>query len=126
MIKAAAIYLDWLMFAGLILTCFLFVAFGQITVRKLRKNPATKQALGMEFASGWDILNAAQALSIPGSLSRKLESGALSFLYANSSLLYAHTTRADRILARAFFYSGFITVVMLFGLIALEKFGIKH
>lgn len=39
----------------------LYVAFGQITVRKLRKTPATKDKLGVEFASGWDILNVAGA-----------------------------------------------------------------
>jgi len=38
---------------------FLFVLFGQITVRKLRKNPATKNELGVEFLSGWDIINVA-------------------------------------------------------------------
>ena len=43
--------------------CILFVIFGQVTVRKLRKNPETKHELGLEFAGGWDILNVAQALS---------------------------------------------------------------
>ncbi len=44
--------------------CILFVIFGLVTVRKLRKNPETKHALGIEFASGWDILNVAGALSL--------------------------------------------------------------
>ncbi|WP_236701395.1 hypothetical protein [Thalassomonas viridans] len=42
-----------------------FVLFEQITVRKLRKNPKTKDVLGLEFMSGWDILNTAQALAMP-------------------------------------------------------------
>ncbi len=34
------------------IACILFVIFGQVTVRKLRKNPEKKQALGIEFVGG--------------------------------------------------------------------------
>ena len=51
----------------------LFVIFGQITVRKLRKNPETKHELGIEFVSGWDIFNVAQALSLPAALEKRLK-----------------------------------------------------
>ena len=54
-----------------IFACIFFVLFGQITVRKLRKNEKTKDALGLEFTSGWDILNVAQALSLPKKLKKK-------------------------------------------------------
>ena len=57
------------MLIGLIL----FIMFGQITVRKLRKYPETINALGTEFASGWDIINVAQALAIPKSWARKIK-----------------------------------------------------
>ncbi|MBL1259448.1 MAG: hypothetical protein COB33_002820 [Thiotrichaceae bacterium] len=53
--------------AVMFIACILFVILGQVTVRKLRKIPATKHELGIEFTSGWDILNVAQALSIPES-----------------------------------------------------------
>jgi len=49
------------------LTAILYVIFGQVTVKKLRKNPKTKDALGLEYVSGWDIINVAQALAIPRS-----------------------------------------------------------
>ena len=48
-----------------IIAGILFVAFGQITVRKLRKKPKTKDSLGLEFISGWDIINVAQVFSFP-------------------------------------------------------------
>ena len=51
--------------AGSFLTIVLYVIFGQVTVRELRKNPETKEKLGIEFVSGWDILNVAGALSTP-------------------------------------------------------------
>ena len=41
----------------------LFVVFGEVTVRRLRKDPATRRYLGFEFCSGWDIVNAGVALS---------------------------------------------------------------
>ena len=96
--------------------CILFVIFGQITVRKLRKNPETKQALGIEFTSGWDILNVAQALSLPAVLEKRLKNRAF---HANADLLHKHTTVFDRVLAQMFFWSwifagtGLIILTML-------------
>lgn len=94
----------------LFITAALYVLFGQITVRKLRNNPATKNALGFSFVSGWDIVNAAQALSWPSCLMKKLERGSLFAMYAKADLLREHTTKLDRILARLFYGS-----LILFG-----------
>ena len=69
-----------------------FVIFGQVTVRKLRKNAKTKDELGIEFASGWDILNVAGALARPVWLSRKLKNTPLGYyLYANTEVLFNNT-----------------------------------
>ncbi len=65
----------------------LFVIFGQVTVRKLRKKPETRHELGVEFASGWDIFNVAQALTLPKSVMKKIRKnpqGAVCFLQAMS------------------------------------------
>jgi preprotein translocase subunit SecY len=91
--------------------CILYVAFGQITVRKLRKNPKTKDALGVEFASGWDIINVAQALAFPKSWSRVLEKSPLSFMNANATALFENTTKFDQILGFVFYW-----LLMLSGL----------
>lgn len=80
-----------------------FVLFGQITVRKLRKNPKTKDELGVEFMSGWDILNVAEALALPKFMARRLKNSPLSALYANSALLKKHTNKFDRILGTIFY-----------------------
>jgi len=58
------VILDTLIASGFS-SAILYVVFGQVTVRKLIKNPETKHELGVEFVSGWDIVNVAQALSIP-------------------------------------------------------------
>src|SRR5690554_7670856 len=61
-------------FIFMLIACVLYVVFGQVTVRKLRKNSKTRDELGLQLVSGWDIINVAQALSFPESWSKKLRS----------------------------------------------------
>jgi len=91
--------------AFMFITCILYVAFGQITVRKLRKNPNTRDALGLEYASGWDIINVAQALAFPRSWSKKLQESQLSFMYANTKVLLENTSTLDRFLGVIFYWT---------------------
>jgi len=94
-----------------------YLIFGQVTVRKLRKNPQTKNELGVEFVSGWDIINVAQALAMPKMIIRKLKSSPLAALYADVDLLYKHTNTFDRVLAVIFYwllmFSGLFGIVLL-------------
>ena len=106
------------------LALILYVIFGQVTVRKLRKNPDTKDALGIEFANGWDVINVAQALSIPRSWSKKLEGSPLSALYARSECLRKNTTRFDRILAAIFYWLFTVSGLTMIVLVALNSLGI--
>lgn len=101
-----------------------YVAFGQITVRKLRKNPITKDKLGFEYVSGWDIINVAQSLSIPRKLSKKLEGTTLGALYANSELLHDQTNIFDRILGAVFYWLLTISGGMMICLAILDTLGI--
>ena len=109
-----------LMFFSLLL----YVVFGQVTVRKLRKNPNTKNALGVEFASGWDIINVAQALAIPRSWAKKLENSPLSSLYAKSELLQKNTTPVDRLLAVIFYWPFTVSGLSMIVLVALDSLGV--
>ena len=109
---------------GMLTSSVLYVIFGQITVRKLRKDPATKDALGVEFASGWDILNVAQALAIPRSWSKKLESSPLSFLHANAECIHKATTSFDRGLAFVMFWLLCLSFFLMMILIVLDAFGL--
>ncbi|KXI20967.1 hypothetical protein [Photobacterium sanguinicancri] len=109
--------IESLIFAVLLLNSFicmvLYIAFGQITVRKLRRNKNTKDSLGIEYASGWDIINVAQALSLPTYIIRKLRSSSLSRLYADREVLIENTTRFDRLLAFVFYWLLMFTGVSL-------------
>ena len=119
---------EFILFTLVMVTLFpamiLFVVFGQVTVRKLRKNSETKDKLGIEFTSGWDILNVAGALALPRWLNRKLRDSALSSLYANADILDKNTNTFDRILATLFYvlfvFSGSTMILM----VLLEAFGV--
>ena len=116
-------YVGFLILASMV-TGILFVLFGQITVRKLRKNPKTKDKLGVEFLSGWDIINVAQALSIPRSWSRKFQNSPLSFIHANAEVLRENTNRFDQFLARCFYWTFVFTGSSSILLVILDAFGV--
>ena len=109
--------------AGSFVAAILFLAFSWITVRKLKKNPETKDALGFEYVSGWNILNTAQALSLPRFITKKLKGTVLSFLHADSDLLYVHTNKFDRFLARLFYTTYSIAGLSMIILIVLKSLG---
>jgi len=105
--------------AAAFIGCILFVIFGQVTVRKLRNNPETRHELGMEFASGWDITNVAQALSLPKFLQKRVKNKAF---HANPDVLYKHTTVFDRVLARMFYWLWMSSAFALIILAMLDFF----
>jgi len=97
-----------------LLTMILYIFFAQITVKKLRKNSKTRDFLGVEYVSGWDIINVAQALAFPLSWSLKIENSKLSFMHAKASLLLENTNIFDRILGCVFYW--FMILTGLFGI----------
>lgn len=109
---------------GMLTGLILYVIFGQVTVRKLRKNLNAKEALGIEFVSGWDIYNAAQSLSLPRSLTRRLERGPLSGMHAKFECLRENTTVFDRVLAFLFYWIFTISGLILIILTALNGLGV--
>ncbi|MFV8783968.1 hypothetical protein ACNKU7_16230 [Microbulbifer sp. SA54] len=114
-------YIILFSFFGLLLGWILFVIFGQVTVRKLRKNPETKDYLGIEFLSGWDIFNVAQALATPRKFHKILERGKLSALSAKTDILRKHTNKLDRFLAIIFFWVFLASGSMMIFSILLES-----
>ncbi|BBA35304.1 uncharacterized protein sS8_3366 [Methylocaldum marinum] len=109
---------------GIFFSCILLVVFGQVTVRKLRKNPNTKGRLGVEFVSGYDIFNVASALSAPKWFRERASRSTLSFLAADYQTLYENTSLFDRILARVFWGVSTASVSTMILLMILDKIGI--
>ena len=95
----------------------LFIFFSQFTVRKLKKNPKTRDELGFEYISGWSIINAAQALAMPNALVKKFKKTPLASLFADSELLNKNTNKFDKMLAIIFYwlfiFSGMFAAVLL-------------
>ncbi len=102
----------------------LFVLFGQITVRRLRKNPETRNKLGLEFASGWDIFNVAGAMCRPQWLSERLRRSTLSFSAADERPIYENTNWFDRLLGRTMFIMMMSAVAVMLVLILLNFIGL--
>ena len=85
--------------------------------------PEAKDKLGFEYVSGWDIINAAQSLSIPRWLAKKLENSPLSGLYPKSDFLYSHTNAFDRVLAILFYWLLTVSGLMMITLALLDTLG---
>lgn len=109
---------------ALIFALILYVIFGQVTVRKLRKNPETRDALGFEYASGTDIINVIKVLAISKTRAEKLRKGSMSFLHADVDLIYKHTNRLDRVLAKAAYWFLIFGVGSLITVLLLDYAGI--
>jgi hypothetical protein len=104
----------------------LLVVLGQKTVRKLRKNPETKNALGIEFLlGGGDIVNVSFAFGIPRRLNRKVRKNKLGALFADADLLEKHMTRFDILLSKLVFFLGVAWILPLLILVLLFKIGIS-
>lgn len=108
----------------MLISAILFVLFGQITVRRLRNKPETKSSLGVEFASGWDILNVAQALALPRYITQKLAKSPIRGFYADRDILEKHTNRFDRFLAKVFWYVYVASVALMLIFIGANSIGL--
>jgi hypothetical protein len=91
----------------------MYLVFGQVTVHRLRKNPATRDCLGISWLSGEDIAHVAFAVSIPRRIHQRAESGCLGFMVAKSEVVLQHTTRLDRILGWLCYWSIMVYLVLL-------------
>lgn len=78
----------------------------------------------MEYVSGWDIINVAQALAIPRSWSRQLEKSPLSSIYAKSGVLFENTSKFDRLLGSVFYWLLMISVLSGILLVFLNFIGL--
>ena len=109
---------------GMIITGVLWVIFSWITMRKLRKNPEIRDHLGAELISGYDAFNVAHTLVFDKYRNKKVKSS-LDVFDADLPLIYKHTTKFDRLLARVFYLLMLLSGSLLF-LVSLINFFIKQ
>lgn len=107
-----------------LIVMMLFLFFSQFTVRKLKKNPQTRDELGFEYISGWNIINAAQALAMPNALVKKFNKTPLASLFADSELLNRNTNKFDKILAIIFYWLFIFSGIFAATLVLLNSIGV--
>ncbi|MCP4276552.1 MAG: hypothetical protein GY779_09400 [Gammaproteobacteria bacterium] len=119
--------IEFILFSVVLSSCFiamiLVIVFARVTVRKLRNNPETRDALGFEYMSGSNILNVAKALAMPGSRAKRINDNKMSFLYADEDLLEKHTTKLDRFLAKVLYYCIWFFAVGMICMVLLSMLG---
>jgi hypothetical protein len=98
---------------GSMLAGILLVIFGKTTVKRLRKDPDTRDRLGIEIISGLNIISVAQALSLPKWVTQRSDKSPFGLL-PNSELIYRKTTTFDRILGRLFYWTLMGSVALTF------------
>lgn len=89
------------------------LGFGWLTVRRLRRNPQTRQCLGFPLYPGWQLMSAAAALSVPRRVARRRDRGRFALFRAQSDTLYAHTSTRDRLLARCCYWSHLLFCLLI-------------
>lgn len=86
--------------------------------------PSTRDALGVDLVSGWDILNVAGTLSRPRWLDERFKKSSISTIAADAEVLYSATNLFDRILGRLFFFFFCISGGLGILLALLAAFGV--
>src|SRR5699024_3115276 len=94
-----------------------------VTIRKLRKIPATKDFLGVEFVDGWTVVNVGGAFGLPRWFNRKLRTTPIAGWYADADGLEPYTSRLDRIISRIFFWAMMLAPTFFFTGAYLEHIG---
>lgn len=98
-----------------------FALLRLITVRRLLRDPQTRNRLGLDIFPGWQTLNVATTLSWPRAAGRYFDSRPLAMFRAHSQTVYAHTNLLDRCLARLCYGSQVLIVVLLLALAAYDR-----
>lgn len=98
-------YLFTFLLLSSIFSWVLFIIFGRVTVSRLRKDPKSSSNLGFQLFSGQDVLNVAQAIALPRSLTRKMSSGSWGALRVDPDIVEELISPLERRLAKVMFWS---------------------
>ncbi len=103
----------WTIFLSLMFTPILFFIINIKTVRRLRKNPITKDAMGFYLFWGWYALNLSVALFASKKWMTKRRSYSDGYLFANPDLMRQYTTPFEKVICKLFVILGLFSVLGL-------------
>ncbi len=107
-----------MIFFSMITAWILFFFINFTTVRRLRKNPITKDGLGFHLFWGWYALNMSLALFVSKKRMIKRRSHSDGYLFADPDLMRQYTTPFEKIICKLLIVTG------LFGVLGLLIFGL--
>ncbi len=101
----------WAIFLSLILTPVLFFIINLKTVRRLRKNPITKDELGLSLVWGWHAITVSEALLFSKEYTTKRRKRSHGYMFANYDLVYQYTTPFEKAICKLFIILGVFSVL---------------
>jgi len=111
---------DLAIFSSLIIAWILFCIINIKTVRRLRKNPITKDELGFHLWWGWYALNIAEAIFFSKEWMAKRKKRSHGYLFANKDLVEQYTTPFEKIICKLMVSFGLFFLVGILILIARD------
>ncbi len=115
--------ISWMVVLSLILTVIFFIIVNLKIVRKLKKNPTTKNELGLSLVWGWGALTVSQALFFSKKRMTEMRSRSHGYMFANYELVHQHTSKLDKILAGIFTFFYLLSAISLLISIVLDQVG---
>jgi hypothetical protein len=102
------------------------LAFGLITVRRLRKLPEVNNSLGWQPLPGFGAFNAAAALTDSRTVTRVIVVTPLRRLFADREAIYRNTAPWERRLARFAYLNLTLNVPLIFVCASINRWGVVH
>ncbi len=101
----------------------LFFIINLKIVRRLRKNPITKDELGFHLFWGWYALNISEALFFSKKWMTKRRSRPHGYMFANFNLVHQYTTPFEKVICKLFVILGLLSIVSLLIIGFLDQIG---
>ena len=112
--------IPWVVVLLLIMIVILFFIINIKTVRRLRKNPITRDELGFHLVWGWYAITISLTLFVSKERMAKRRSYSDGFLFANQDLVAQYTTPFDKAICKLFISFGLFFLACMFIVIAWD------
>ncbi len=111
---------------SLALAWILFFFINIKIVRRLKKNPITKDAMGFHLIWGWYALNISEALFFSREWVTKRRGCSHGFMFADYELIHQYTTPFEKLICKTFVILGLSSVIgiLISGLLLKMGFNI--
>ncbi len=110
-------------FSSMIVSWILFFIINIKTVRRLRKNPITKNELGFHLFWGWYALNISETLLFSKEWTIRRRNSSNGYMFANYDLVHQYTTPFEKVICKLCIILSLFSVLGLLTIEILSYFG---